>query len=63
MKAIRKGAIVRYIGRDELMKQYSPYTVRKKEYNLIDIYAPTRYMNGEVHKCLVSMNIKDFEII
>lgn len=61
MKVIRKGSKVRYIGKNELMKNKT-YEVIKKQGNSITLYAPCKYANGEIHNVKCSMDISEFEI-
>lgn len=58
--AIRKGAIVKYIGDNPLMVGQT-YRVQQKCGHLITIYAPCRYLGGEVHLQKCAMQISDFE--
>ena len=60
---IRKGSIVKYIGNDELLKEYNNYIVHKRSHNLILISIPVVYVGGEIHKVRCYKNIEDFEEI
>ena len=59
---IRKGVKVRYIGNEPLLKD-KVFTVIKKSYNSISIYAPVEYSKGVVHTERCYRSICDFEVI
>jgi hypothetical protein len=59
---MRKGQRVRYIGSDPLLKD-KVFTVIKKSYNSISIYAPVEYRKGIVHTEKCYKSICDFEVI
>lgn len=54
---IRKGVKVRYILKDKV------FTVIKKSYNSISIYAPVEYSKGVVHTERCYRSICDFEVV
>ena len=63
---MRKGAVVKYIGQDHERKELmdgKTYMVQHKCGSLIEIYAPTRYYNGEIHLSKCAMRADDFELI
>jgi hypothetical protein len=59
---MRKGPRVRYIGSDPLLKD-KVFTVIKKSYNHISIYAPVEYSKGNVHTEKCYKSICDFEVV
>ena len=61
-KTIRKGAVVRYIGKDEIA-QGREFVVHEKCQNLISVSWPTKYMDGSIHTNRCYMQISDFELI
>ena len=62
MKSIRKGSIVKYIGKNELA-QGKTFKVHKKSYGFIEILFPTKYIDGSIHGQRCEMPISDFEIV
>ena len=59
----RKGRIVKYIGTENELMIGKTYEVKSKSGNRIEIYAPLKYLGGEIHNVRTYMDIKDFEII
>ncbi len=61
-KTIRKGAVVRYIGKEEAA-QGMEFKVHEKCHNLINVSWPTKYLDGSVHTNRCYMQISDFELV
>ena len=62
MKTMRKGAVVRYIGSDEIAKGQT-FTVKKKTGNWIEVMWPVKYLDGSIHGSRCDRPIEDFELI
>ncbi len=61
-KAIRKGAVVRYIRKNELATGQT-FTVKKKEGALIEVAFPVKYLDGSIHLSHIFLPIRDFELV
>lgn len=62
-KTIRRGVKVRYIGTRNPLMTGKVYEVQHKSYDHVEIYAPTRYLDGSIHASYCAMPIEDFELV
>jgi len=59
---MRKGTIVKYIGKDEIAKGMTFRVIRRRG-NLIEVHFPIRYCDGSIHASASNQPITDFEIV
>lgn len=62
-KTIRKGARVRYIGATNLLMIGKIYEVHRKSYSEIEVSAPVKCIDGQIHTSRCFMYIGDFELV
>ena len=59
MRKLRKGDRAQYIGDNPLMIGHT-FTVIKREYNEVLIYAPIKYLDGSIHYSRQFIAVSDF---
>lgn len=62
-KTIRKGARVRYIGTTNPLMIGKVYEVHRKSYSEIEVSAPAKCIDGQIHTSRCFMYIGDFELV